>query len=229
MHTHILPGIDDGAVDLAESMWILERGGRAGVKTFILTPHIKEDADWDRIHLMRETFGMLRDECTKTGMDANLILGAEIAITPDLPDRIKKNTAVTINNRYVLVELSFHQLPVFAEIVLFKLLAGGIIPIIAHPERYLYLSGKMEKFAAWVENGVLFQINTGSLNGQYGMGVKRFARKLLNEGLISFAGSDVHSRGDIYRSFSEVYKKVSEMADSDKTAQAIKAMDLCEE
>ena len=148
IHTHILPGVDDGASDMEESIKILEKGRSEGIKTFVLTPHIRDNSDWNKINYIKETFISLNEECMGRGLDVKLILGAELFLTPDLPDRLKDNTIVTINGsgRYVLVELPFYQMPIYTDDVLFNLLIENFIPIIAHPERYVYLNGKMVNF-----------------------------------------------------------------------------------
>ncbi len=192
-HTHILPTVDDGASDKEEAIRILKNGIADGVKTFILTPHIRNDADWNKIDAIKQAFVTLKKECAERELGIELILGAEISITPDLPHKIDSNPLITINEKHVLVELPFLQLPIYTEHVLFKLLVKGVTPIIAHPERYMYLKGKSEIIRQWVENGVMLQINTGSLIGLYGMQAKRTAKKLLKEGLVHLIGSDVHS------------------------------------
>ena len=211
IHTHILPGIDDGPSDIEESLNIIEKGINAGIKTFVLTPHIREDSDWNKIDKINKTFLLLKKECAVRRLDAQLVHGAEIFLIPSLPERLKDNTSIIINGkgRYALVELPFYQLPIYTEDVFFKLLIGKITPIIAHPERCIYMDGKVDVIKKWVDNGIKIQVNTGSLNGQYGMRVKRFARGLLKNGLVHFLGSDVHSINDGFSSFTRAIEIVS--------------------
>ena len=208
IHTHILPGVDDGPSDIEESLKILEKGMKAGIKTFVLTPHIRDDSDWNKIGRIKEAFSRLKRECAARGLDAHLLLGAELLLIPSLPEKVMDNTSVIINGkgRYVLVELPFYQLPIYTEDVFFRIMMGRVIPIIAHPERCIYLNGKDEVLKKWVDNGIKIQVNTGSLNGQYGMRVKRFAKKLFKNNLVHFLGSDVHSSDYNFSSFSKVTK-----------------------
>jgi protein-tyrosine phosphatase len=213
IHTHILPGVDDGAADIEESIRIIENGKSAGINTFILTPHIRNDNDWSRIDQIRETYLTLKQECSDRGLSVRLILAAEISITPDLPDMLKKNPLVTINEKYVLVELPFTQLPIYTEEILYKL-SLNYTPIIAHPERYMYLIGKTDLIQKWVEKGIMMQINTGSLEGQYGIRVKWLAKKLLKLGLVHFVASDVHSGHRKADRIKQTFKLIEKIAGS---------------
>ena len=208
IHTHILPGVDDGPSDIEESLRIIEKEIEDGIGTIVLTPHIRDDSDWNKIDKIKEIFSLFQKECMVRGLDVQLVLGAELFLTPTLPERLKDNLSVIINGkgRYVLVELPFYQLPIYTEDVFFRIMMGRVIPIIAHPERCIYLNGKDEVLKKWVDNGIKIQVNTGSLNGQYGMRVKRFAKKLFKNNLVHFLGSDVHSSDYNFSSFSKVTK-----------------------
>lgn len=211
IHTHILPGVDDGPSNMEESLKIIENGIKYGIKIFVLTPHIRIDSDWNKIDKIKEAFSSLKRECAARGFDVRLILGAELLLTPALPEKLKDNSSVIINGkgRYVLVELPFYQLPIYTEDVFFRIMMGKIIPIVAHPERCIYLNGKDGVLKKWIDNGIMTQINAGSLTGQYGMRVKRFARKLLKDGLVHFLGSDVHSINDRFSSFTKAVEAAS--------------------
>lgn len=220
IHTHILPGVDDGPSDMEESLKIIEKGMKAGIKTFVLTPHIRDDSDWNKIDRIKEAFSLLKRECAVRGLDAQLVLGAELFLIPSLPEKIMDNTSVIINGkgRYVLIELPFSQMPIYTEDVLFKLMMIKIVPIIAHPERYAYINGGSEILKKWVDNGIMLQVNTGSLNGRYGIRAKRSAKRLLKNGLVHLLGSDVHSL-DENPSFSKALEIVSRIIGKDKTVQ----------
>lgn len=202
VHTHILNGVDDGPADIDESVEIVEQGVKAGVRAFVLTPHIRDSSDWDRIGAMRTAFETLKARFNDRP-EIELILSAEILLTPAVPERIKNAPSVAIYGRYLLVELPFYQLPIYADDVLFRLLVDGFIPILAHPERYLYLRGEESLMRRWADNGILYQINTGSLFGKYGFRVKWFAKKLLKNGMAHLLGSDIHAADSGYCSFSK--------------------------
>mgnify|MGYP001607957917 CR=1 FL=1 len=209
MHTHILPNVDDGISNIEEAIAVLERGKFEGIDTFVLTPHLREESDWEKIDCIKKSFDVLSEECKERELDVKLILGAELFLTIDLPQKLKQNKAVIIGERYALVELPFSQLPIYTDEVLFELLVKDITPIIAHPERYLYLNNKLEKIGKWIENGIILQINTGSLLGKYGIRTKWFAKKLLKSGFTCFLGSDIHSINDKLCSFSEALRIIA--------------------
>jgi len=194
IHTHILPGVDDGASDMRESLKIIEKGLKEGIKTFVLTPHIKDDSAWGKIDNIKEIFLALVKECKKNGLDVKLLLGAELLLVPDIVEKIKNNILVTIGGegKYILLELPFSQLPIYTENILFGLLTKGIIPIISHIERYLYLRRDLDMIHRWIDQGIMTQINTGSLTGKYGWTIKQTAKKLLKEKLVHTMASDVH-------------------------------------
>ncbi len=223
VHTHILPHVDDGAADTEEAIRILKKGLAEGIKTFLLTPHIKNDIDWSKIDYIKETFVTLKNECAKRELGVELILGAEISITPDLPDKIKHNPLIIINERYALIELPFFQLPIYAENVLFKLLVKNIIPIIVHPERYMYLKGKSGFIRKWVDNGIMIQMNTGSLAGLYGMRVKKSAKKLLKAGLVHLIGSDIHADNRETYGFRQGVESIRKIAAAEITHKIIES------
>lgn len=216
VHTHILPGVDDGSPNMEESLKIIKNGIAEGIKGFILTPHIRDDSDWEKIDIIKKCFSDLKNECSANGLDVHLILGAEFLINPNLPDRLKVNREFAFggDRRYVLVELPFSQFPVYAEDVIYKLLISGVVPIIAHPERYSYL--KEEQIKKWIESGIMMQLNAGSLNRKYGFMTKWTAKKLLKGGYINLLGSDVHSASDKYCSFNKAVDTVGRMTNVDR-------------
>jgi len=195
MHTHILPGIDDGPTKMEESINIVEMAIREGLEAIVFTPHIREEKDWEKAQKIQDVFCELITECESRKYSINMVLGAEILIIPFLAERLKDNESMIIKGKrqYVLIEFPFGFLPIYTDQVLFDLVAVDVIPIIAHPERYLYLNGKENLLAKWGDNGAMYQLNLGSLYGMYGRKVKSFGKKMLTKGFIDFLGSDTHS------------------------------------
>jgi protein-tyrosine phosphatase len=141
------------------------------------------------------------------------MLGAELFISPDLPEKIKENRGLTINNgnRYVLLELPLYEIPPFTEQTIFELQLLGIAPIIAHPERYHEIQRDHNKLLKLVKKGVLAQVNSGSLIGRYGKKVQKAARRLLTHNLIHMMASDVHSISNGLYPLSEGVDAAAEM------------------
>ncbi len=195
IHTHVLPGIDDGARTIEESIKIVKKAADEGVNTIVATPHVLEMAsksDWQRVS---DTFNCVKQTIIREKINIEMILGAELFISPALPQKIKENKELTINshNRYVLLELPVQEIPPFTEQTIFELLVQGIVPIISHPERYLEIQRDINKLFNLVRKGVLTQVNCGSLIGRYGKKTQKTAKTLLAHNLIHTIGSDVHS------------------------------------
>ena len=200
IHTHILPGIDDGAQTLEESIEIAKKAAKAGVKTIVATPHILDvpsENDWRRVS---DAFKCVKETLMRQKIGVNIILGAELFISPDLPKTIKENRELTINNgnKYVLIELPMNEIPNFTKQTIFELQLQGIVPIIAHPERYLEIQKDANKLFDLVKRGVLTQINSGSLMGRYGKKVQETAKTLLSHNFVHMIGSDVHAISNGY-------------------------------
>lgn len=195
IHSHILPGVDDGPQTLEDSLQILIKAADEGVKTIVTTPHVLEvppGKDWQRV---RDAFSRVKKAIIRERIDIEIILGAELFISPDLPKTIKENRELTINNRnkYVLIEFPMNEISNFIEQTIFELLLQGIVPIICHPERYIEIQKDANKLSNLVGKGALTQLNSGSLMGRYGKKVQKTAKTLLAHNLIHMIGSDVHS------------------------------------
>ncbi len=195
IHTHILPGIDDGPQTIEESIEILRKAADAGIGAIVATPHVLEMPSETAWQGVRDTFNSLKQMLILEKIDIELILGAELFISPDLPQKIKENRELTINNgnKYVLLELPLQEIPSFTDQTIFELLVNGIIPIISHPERYLEIQRNPRKLFNLEQKGVLTQVNAGSLSGRYGKKAQKTAKTLFAHNLIHMMGSDVHS------------------------------------
>ncbi len=193
IHTHIIPGVDDGSKSLKESIEIIREAIDDGVETIVATPHILEMSYQDNWQKIKSAFNDLKQRLTLKNID--IVLGAELSISPDLPKMVMENTELTINgkNKYILLELPSLEVPSFTEQIIFDLLLHGIIPIIAHPERCVGVYKDPEKLVVLVQKGALTQVNSGSLTGKYGRKVRNAAKALLTCNLIHMISSDVHS------------------------------------
>ena len=199
VHTHILPMIDDGSKTFDESIKIVEKAARSGIKVIVATPHILEPPSSDLYEKILRAARELEDEIVKRKINITLILGAEFFIFHDLPEYIETHKELIIQykkKKYILLELPVHQIPIYTEAVIFNLLLSRVIPIIAHPERNLEIQQKPEKLKDLIQKGALTQLNAGSLTGVYGRKVKKTAKILLKKNLIHIMGSDIHSFSD---------------------------------
>lgn len=195
IHTHILPGIDDGPTAIDESIKIVEKAAGAGIKVIVVTPHILEIPSSDLCNRICKAASELEKEIISRKINIKIIVGAEFFISHDLPEYIERHKKLTIQYKknYILLELPAYQIPLYAEEVIFKLLINRVVPIIAHPERNLEIQQMPNKINGLIQKGALTQLNAGSLTGVYGKKVKKAARTLLKKNLIHMMASDIHS------------------------------------
>jgi len=193
LHTHIIPGIDDGAPDPATALAMLKMAAADGSTGLVATPHVIEAEwvpDWDEIVNCCQR---LNQDARHAGINVTLYPGAEVMINMDLLKRIEHPGIYCINGgSYMLLELPALEIPGFTEEFLFKLQTKGITPIIAHPERNLALQKNLKLLNRWLERGILIQLNASSINGQFGKEVVNTATKLLTSGMVHCLGSDAH-------------------------------------
>lgn len=215
IHSHILPGVDDGARDLDESLLILKEAVDSGVKEITLTPHFPYNGV--ELNKITHQFDSFREIVSQRGVDITLNCGTELMLCPELPELIKDDKRLTINGKgkYALIEMPFFELPMYAPSVFFSLLAHGVTPIWAHPERCQEVINDFSVTRILVENGVLLQINAGSLIGMYGKAVKNAASQLTQEGLVSILASDAHRPGQ-YDIMPKAYMYLEKVAGKEK-------------
>lgn len=205
IHSHILYGIDDGARTLSESIKILDNLYRKGVTDIILTPHYIKSSKYNVNN--REKFDLFLKLKTSY-KKINLYLGNEVYVDEDLVDLLKKGEVATLNNsNYLLMELPMNSKIKDLDSIIYDLMRNGIIPIIAHPERYTYVQEDISYIDSLIDMGVLFQGNYESLFGKYGKKSEKTLKKLLKKNYISFLGSDVHRENHIDHT-EEVYSKL---------------------
>ncbi|WP_139925592.1 tyrosine-protein phosphatase [Hymenobacter sp. DG01] len=197
MHSHVLPGLDDGAETLEQSLELLRQLQELGYRKLVMTPHIMGDFYRNTPDGIRGALGALRTAAAQAGITGlELDCAAEYYLDEWLGRKLEqKEPLLTFGGerRYVLFETSYINEPFnFAETV-FNMQAAGYQPVLAHPERYTYLYGRFEELIRIRENGVLLQVNLNSLVGYYSAGAKRVAEKLIDAGMVDMVGSDAHN------------------------------------
>lgn len=198
IHTHILPGVDDGPDTMDEAVKIVEKAAGDGVRCIVATPHMLEAPSVRRIENITSQARILEREISSRNLDMTIKVSAEFFISPDLPDYMKTcgQLAIPGEKSYVLVELPMYQVPEYTDTVIFQLGLDKYTPIIAHPERNMEIQQDPQILDAFIQRGALAQLNAGSLTGQYGRRAKKAAQKLLRQNLIHMMGSDIHSCPD---------------------------------
>ena len=187
-HCHILPGVDDGIRTMEESLRVLEEYGRLGVKEVWLTPHIMEDVP-NTTDGLRQRFSELREAYRGP---VKLNLAAENMLDRLFEDRLGKNDLLPIgpDGDRLLVETSYFSPPMGFHDMLERIKSSGLFPVLAHPERYVYMDEK--DYRSLKDAGIEFQMNLPSLSGRYGTAAKKKAEWLKKEDMYDYAGTDLH-------------------------------------
>ena len=192
IHNHILYGIDDGSISYLDSIRILKELEQEQIHDILLTPHYIIGSDYNANN--KKKIELLNTLKNKTSV--NLYIGNEVYIDNDIIDYIKKGMISTINNtRYLLIELPLNEKLEIMYDIIFELRSYGVIPIVAHPERYHYL--KLEDLIKLIDQGCLLQGNITSLNNKYGKDAKDNLILLLKKHMIHVLGTDTHRNGKI--------------------------------
>ncbi len=197
IHCHILPSVDDGAVDMAEALAMARMAEDCGVSTIIATPHCAvpgTDRDNFVSRELYDRFVALRDAIAAEGIDVRLKAGAEVFCTEETPRLLREGKLLTLGSSdYLLTEFYFDMPPAYMDHMLARLAAEGVRPVVAHPERYEAVQEQPEIAEGWVRAGYVLQMNKGSVLGRFGRSVGKTAFYLLSRGLIHLAASDAHS------------------------------------
>lgn len=194
IHSHLIPGIDDGAKSFEESIAIIKSFQSMGYKKLITTPHIMKEFYDNDAKTISSQFDILKEKLKEENLEIEIEFAAEYYLDEFLVEKLeRKEPLLSFGNNYVLVETSFYNAPVFLKEIFFKLSTQGYKPVFAHPERYLYLHQDARLLDELHDMHVLFQVNIGSLSGYYSPTVKKLAEKMIEKKYIHFVGSDCHN------------------------------------
>lgn len=195
LHTHILPGLDDGSPDLETSVLMAAVAAESGVTHLVATPHSNQRGAFENYAspALQVRFDCLRTAVREAGIPLELSLGMEIFGTGDVLQLLHDGRLLTLGGgRYLLIEFGFHEDPLRIERLLDALLADGYWPVVAHPERYYGLQRMPNYLFDWANRGIVLQVNKGSLFGRFGRGAQALAAAMLERGLVGCVASDAH-------------------------------------
>lgn len=192
IHSHLLPGIDDGAKTIDNTKMLIKSLQELGVSQFITTPHISHYL-WDNspstiINSCLETKQII----TKENINAPLKAAAEYFMDDWFENHFKNEKLLTLKDNYVLVEMSYMNAPIQLYKTLFDLQVAGYSPVLAHPERYLFYHKNFNEYDKLKKAGCRFQLNLLSVVGYYGSEINKIAEQILKKGMYDFTGTDVH-------------------------------------
>ena len=193
IHSHLLPGIDDGAKNLEDSISLISKMYSYGIKNFVTTPHVLGDVYPNSSEMIKSKLEEVKTELKKQGFnDLNISAAAEYMMDEQFVERLKADDILTLKDNYILVEMSYFNAPYNLFDILFETQLKGYKPVLAHPERYRFYHTDFQVFYKLKKAGCLFQLNLLSLTEQYGKGVQKMSEKLLRENMYDFVGTDTH-------------------------------------
>lgn len=197
LHCHILPGVDDGAENLEEALQMARMAADSGVREIIATPHCNLPHAPRKNYAsasLQERMEQFREVVRQAGIPVSLSLGAEVLCTPDIESLLARGKLPTLaGSRYLLMEFFFDESMAYMTDRLSCVAAAGLIPVVAHPERYDAVQRDPYALEQWFARGYVLQLNKGSILGQLGRGAEAAANWLLGQGLAHVVASDAHT------------------------------------
>lgn len=208
MHSHLIPGIDDGAKEIKEAVVLVRKLKELGYSKLITTPHVMGEYYLNTPEIIGAGLAKLQKALAEEKIDITISAAAEYNIDEHFEALIRNNEKLlTFSDNYLLIELSTFAMPGRLHDIIFQLRAKGYKVVLAHPERYLYLSKQLDSFKRLKDLGVFFQVNLLSLAGHYGQEQKKLGIKMLEENWIEFLGTDTHRLQHIDRLASVFYDR----------------------
>jgi tyrosine-protein phosphatase YwqE len=217
MHSHLIPGIDDGATDLESAIVLIRSMYELGYRKLITTPHVQWEMYKNSSEIIDNGARLVRERLSRTEMKLEFRGAAEYYLDEHVDELLGNNEPLlTISGNMVLVEFSFIRQPIDLRDKLFQLQIKGYQPIIAHPERYLYFGAHKEMYDELRGMDCLFQLNLLSLCGYYGKKQMELANYLIKKKYVSLLGTDLHNSRhiNILRASSSICRTVNKLLDS---------------
>lgn len=193
LHSHLIPGIDDGSTSLEESIVMLQKLADLGFKKVITTPHVNSDYFRNDNSTINAGLNILKRAAAKNNIPLTIEVAAEYYIDFEFAQNIKnKFPFLTFGKNYILVEVSFFNPPDKLPEILFELQLEQYKPVLAHPERYAYWFNNFGFYEELHSRGILFQVNLNSISGYYGPDIQKMSYMFIDKNLCSFVGTDCH-------------------------------------
>lgn len=192
IHSHLLPGIDDGAKTFEDSLRLTKALQSFGTTQFITTPHIIRHLWENNSQNIKANKEVTKNELKENNISIPFRAAAEYMMDDYFVNIFQTEKLLTLKDNYVLVEMSYINPPIQLYSILFDLQVAGYIPVLAHPERYVFFHNNFEEYKKLINAGCLLQLNLLAVVGYYGEWIMKISEKLLQKGMYSFVGSDVH-------------------------------------
>ncbi|MCC6445233.1 MAG: capsular biosynthesis protein [Armatimonadetes bacterium] len=226
LHAHILPGVDDGPDTLDIALEMLRVAARDGITTVAATSHWCWNENALTVPSALERTERVRQAAKEAGIPVEVVPGAEVPADDETVFAALRGLLMTYanNGRYLLLEFPFHDLPPLADQTIEQLLAGGFVPVVAHPERNAVLRQQPRRLQEWMRRGALSQLTGSSLTGRFGPEVQKAACRMLSEGLASVLASDGHSPQRRPPVLSEAVSVAEKLIGREKTLEMVKEL-----
>ncbi|QOD62061.1 histidinol phosphatase [Polaribacter haliotis] len=193
IHSHLLPGIDDGAKNIEKSLELILKMYSYGIKNFITTPHVLGDIYPNSTETIKSKLADVQNALKDKGYtDIKIDAAAEYMMDEQFSIRLEKNDILPLKDNYILVEMSYFNAPINLYEILFEIQLKGYKPVLAHPERYNFYHNDFDNYYKLKKAGCLFQLNLLSLTEQYGKNVQKISNELLKVNMYDFVGTDTH-------------------------------------
>ena len=198
IHNHILPGIDDGAKNVQESIDLIRGFKELGITNMVATPHIMSNLYPNTKETITSSLDLLTNELLANDLkDISIEAAAEHMIDDSFKELLEQGEVMSMRKQYLLVEMSYLQPSINFDDAIKSIMKKGFFPILAHPERYGYWHTNKANYSKYKKKGVQYQLNLLSLSDYYGPEVQRMALYLLDHGLIDYIATDIHRREQI--------------------------------
>ena len=194
MHSHLLPGIDDGSPDMETTVFLLQKLASLGYKKAITTPHVMFDLYRNTPEIIKEAEEKVKEEIAKNQINIEFEAAAEYLIDEGFESLLATDKLITFGDNYLLVELPYSSEPRELGQIIFNLQIKGYKVILAHPERYSYWHHTYDKYENLKEAGVFFQLNINSITRFHSSGTRKVASWLIKQRMVDFLGTDLHNK-----------------------------------
>ena len=229
IHSHLIYDIDDGAKTIEESIELIKKMQEIGFKNLIITPHYIDNSEYSVNNSEKiKRLNTIKDEVKKQKININLYLGNEIYINHNIVDKIKDKQISTLNgSKYFLFELPFHNQILNLSDIIYEMKIAGLIPILAHPERYDYFQKNYKLLDELKKEGLLFQVNYASIIDYYGKKSKKLMKYLLKKGYVDYLATDIHhiSSTIVFDNFDKIEKKIINIIGEENYQKILKNAD----
>ncbi|MBM7556932.1 tyrosine-protein phosphatase [Halanaerobacter jeridensis] len=225
LHTHILPGVDDGVDSKEEAAAVARDAVEQGGEKIVATPHYLADSGKLSVDEIKDRVQELQQYLEQQGIEIEILPGMEIYLTQDLGKKAKEGKLMGLNDsKYLLIELPMNNVPQYTENVLHDLRVLGYQPVIAHPERYREVIKDPNLVYDWVNSGALAQLNGGSLLGMFGSKIKETSEILVEHNLVQLVASDLHSNNKRKECLEKTNNRLSTISNEIKYWENAKAV-----